>query len=93
LQPGPIFRRAVQGVEIPWRQLAGPMWLGQDLLKHERVDVHHAVLQQMQAEHGDLVILAAVGQGAGRRGDALLQEEFAHMLVGGGSRLLQQPFE
>jgi hypothetical protein len=29
------------------------------LLEHERVHEHHAVLQQVQAEHADLVILAA----------------------------------
>jgi hypothetical protein len=43
------------GVSLPSR-----LRLGQDLLKLERIDVHHAVLQQMEAQHRDLVILAAV---------------------------------
>ena len=34
------------------------MRLRQDLLKHE--GVHHAILEQMQGEHADFIILAAL---------------------------------
>ena len=36
------------------------MRLGQHFLDHQRVDVDHAVLDQVQREHADLVVLAAV---------------------------------
>ena len=32
----------------------------QHLLQHEGVDLHHAVLEQMQGEHADLVILVTI---------------------------------
>jgi hypothetical protein len=34
--------------------------LRQHLLEHERVDIDHAVLQQMQRQHAHLVILTVV---------------------------------
>ena len=37
------------GVPVAWREPIGPMGLGENLLEHERVDVDHAVLQQVQA--------------------------------------------
>ena len=37
-----------------------PFWLAQDTLHHERVDVDHGVLEEMQAEHAGLVVLMAV---------------------------------
>jgi hypothetical protein len=40
--------------------ISGPLRLSQNLLQHESVDVHHAILEQMQREHTDLVILAAI---------------------------------
>ena len=41
-------------------QLAGPMGLRQNLPQRQRVHVHHAVLQEVQRQNGDLVILASV---------------------------------
>jgi hypothetical protein len=49
-----------QGAEISRGEFAWPVRLGQNLLQHEGVDVHHAVLEKMQVEHADLVILSAV---------------------------------
>ena len=49
-----------QGAEIPCGDFSGPLGLSQNLLQHESVDVHHAILEQMQREHTDLVILAAI---------------------------------
>jgi hypothetical protein len=49
-----------QGAKISGGELSWPLWLRQHLLQHEGVDVHHAVLEEMQREHADLVILATV---------------------------------
>src|SRR5690349_5560770 len=38
-----------------------PDRLGEDALDHERVDKHHAVLQQVEAQHGRLLVLDTVG--------------------------------
>ena len=38
------------------------MRLCQHFLDHQRVDVNHAVLDQVQREHADFVILAAVAE-------------------------------
>ena len=37
-------------VQVARRQPALPFWPGEHLLDHERVDVDHAVLQQVQAK-------------------------------------------
>lgn len=37
-----------------------PRWLVQDSLDHERVDVNQADLQEMQRQHGDLLILNSI---------------------------------
>ena len=42
------------------REAALPGGAGEDLLDHEGVHVDHAVLQQVQAEHAQLLVLAAV---------------------------------
>ena len=49
-----------QGAQIPGREPCRPLWLRQHLLQHEGVDVHHAILEEVQGEHADLVILATV---------------------------------
>jgi hypothetical protein len=49
-----------QGAEIPCGDFSWPLRLRQNLLQHESVDVHHAILQQVQREHADFVILAAI---------------------------------
>jgi hypothetical protein len=36
------------------------MRLCQDLLQHQGVDIHHAILEQMQGEHADFMIFAAI---------------------------------
>ena len=36
--------------------------LSQHLLDHQRIDVDHAVLEQVQCEHAGLMILAAVAR-------------------------------
>jgi hypothetical protein len=36
--------------------------LHQDLLQHQHVHIHHAVLQEMQRQHAHLVILAPVAR-------------------------------
>ena len=54
----PYQRR--QGGVVAQCQLALPVRLLQHPLNHQRVDVHHAVLDQVQREHADLMILAAV---------------------------------
>src|SRR5271170_2484083 len=36
------------------------MRLCQDLLQHQGIDIHHAILEQMQGEHADFVIFAAI---------------------------------
>jgi hypothetical protein len=46
--------------EIRRRHPRLPFWLAQDALHHERVDVDHGVLKEMQAEHAGLVILMPV---------------------------------
>jgi hypothetical protein len=50
--------REDQGAEIPCGEFSRPVRLRQDLLQHE--GVHHAILEQMQGEHADLIILAAI---------------------------------
>ena len=50
-----VSARRSRGVE-----LSLPVRLRQHLLEHERVDVDHAVLEQVQRQHADLVVLAAV---------------------------------
>lgn len=49
-----------QRPEVGFGQSSLPIRLSQHLLQHERIHVHHAVLQQMQRQHADLVIFAAV---------------------------------
>jgi hypothetical protein len=48
--------------EIPSAELSRPLRLCQGLLEHEGVDVDHTVLEQMQSEHADFVVLAAVAR-------------------------------
>ena len=49
-----------QGRVVAWRHGLLPARARQDLLDHEGVDVDHAVLNQVQREHADLVVLAAI---------------------------------
>lgn len=49
-----------QGAEIPGGHFPAPMRPGQNLLQREGVYVHNTVLQEMQAQHTDLLVLAAV---------------------------------
>jgi len=49
-----------EGAEIPGAKPSRPLRLRQGLLEHESVDVDQAVLKQMQREHADLVVFAAV---------------------------------
>ena len=43
-------------------QPALPFWPGEHLLDHERVDVDHAVLEQVEAEHAHLLVFAPVAR-------------------------------
>ena len=49
-----------QRSQVSRGELADPLGLRQHLLKHKRVDIDHAVLQQVQRQHADLVILASI---------------------------------
>ena len=49
-----------QGRVVAWRHGLLPARARQDLLDHEGVDVDHAVLHQVQRDHADLVVLAAI---------------------------------
>ena len=51
-----------EGAEIAGAKLSRPLRLRQGLLEHEGVDVDRAVLEQMQRQHADLVVLAAVAR-------------------------------
>ncbi len=44
----------------PGREFALPMRLCQYVLDHQRVDIDHAVLNQVQREHADLVVFVTV---------------------------------
>ena len=48
--------------EIGFGQSALPMGLGEDFLQHERVHVDHAVLQQVQRQHADFLVSAAIAR-------------------------------
>jgi hypothetical protein len=39
-----------------------PDWLAEYALKHQGVDVHHTVLQQVQSQHGGFLVLKPVGR-------------------------------
>ena len=75
-----------QRAQVAGRQASCPVRLRQHLLEHERVDVDHAVLEQVQRQHADLVVFAAV---AGHFAAAGEEDE-----VGGAVPLLDdvQPF-
>jgi len=47
-------------VQVSCRQPPFPLGPGEHLLDHEGVHVDHAVLQQVQAEHAQLLVLAPV---------------------------------
>ena len=47
-------------MQVAWGQPPFPLGPGEHLLDHEGVHVDHAVLQQVQAEHAQLLVLAAV---------------------------------
>ena len=49
-----------QGAAIRAGEPVGPRRLGECLLDHERVDVDHGVLQQVQRQHADFVVLPPV---------------------------------
>jgi hypothetical protein len=49
-------------VQISGVQSAGPVRASENLLQHEGVDEHHAVLEQVQAEHAQLLVLALVAR-------------------------------
>jgi hypothetical protein len=49
-----------QGAQIPGREPFRPLRLRQHLLQHEGVNVNHAVLEQVQCEHADFMVLAAI---------------------------------
>lgn len=49
-----------EGGEVALGQAAGPVGPGEDLLEPEGVDEHHAVLEQMEAEHAQPLILGPV---------------------------------
>ena len=51
-QPAPVF-----GSEE-----LGPLVFGEDILEHQRVHVHQGGLQNLQAHHGHLLFLSAVGR-------------------------------
>ena len=51
-----------QGGIVAWSEPALPVRQCQYFLDHQRIDVDHAVLDQVQREHADLVILAAVAR-------------------------------
>ena len=51
-----------------------PDRLGEDALDHERVDEHHAVLQQVEAQHGRFLVFDTVG------GDPAAGKAFLDML-------------
>ena len=48
--------------DIPGAELSRPLWLGQGLLEHQGVDINHTILKQMQREHADLMVLAAIAR-------------------------------
>ena len=68
-----------QGSQVSWGELVGPLRLRQHLLKHERIDIDHAVLQQVQRQHADLVILASIAHQLAPAGE---EDE----VVGAGAR-------
>jgi hypothetical protein len=51
-----------QRPEISFGQSALPMGLGEDLLEHEGVHVDHAILRQVQRQHADLLVFAAIAR-------------------------------
>jgi hypothetical protein len=50
-----------QAAEILGGEDAGPFGFGEDVLDHERVDVDERCLQDVQGEHPELLLVAAVG--------------------------------
>ena len=50
-----------QGSQIPGREPFRPLRLRQHLLQHEGVDVNHAILEQVQCEHGQFLVFQLVG--------------------------------
>jgi hypothetical protein len=49
-------------VQVARGELADPFPLRQHLLQHERVDIDHAVLEQVEAKHAEFVILTSVAR-------------------------------
>src|SRR3982751_5185960 len=59
-----------QRVQVSGVQAAGPVRASENLLQHEGVDEHHAVLEQVQAEHAQLLVLALVAGQLAAAGEA-----------------------
>ncbi|BFU46671.1 hypothetical protein KRMM14A1004_49080 [Krasilnikovia sp. MM14-A1004] len=57
--PRPEQRRQATPVSVG--QLRGPFLVGEDVLDHEGVDVHQGGLQYAQAQHGQFLLVSAVG--------------------------------
>src|SRR4051812_28465936 len=51
-----------QRVQVSGVQSAGPVRASENLLEHEGADEDHAVLEQVQAEHAQLLVLALVAR-------------------------------
>jgi hypothetical protein len=49
-----------ESTEIFGGEDAGPFGFGEDVLDHERVDVHRSGLEDVQGEHPELLLVAAV---------------------------------
>jgi hypothetical protein len=49
-----------QSAQVCRRESAAPVWFGHNALDHERVDVHQADLEQMKAQHRNLLIVNSV---------------------------------
>ena len=51
-----------EGLQVSFCQLVLPVWPRQKPLDDQGIDVDHAVLQEVHAEHADLVVLPPVAR-------------------------------
>jgi hypothetical protein len=49
-----------QTAHVGRRESVAAVWFSQNALDHERIDVHRADMEQMQAEHRDLLVIDPV---------------------------------